>query len=109
MIKQHERFTYSDIAGKLTRLDFDRPVILYEVQVGNHLVAVHSQDPVIVHCPELQIDIIANEERSRFTPNKPYAVKTGHRVMTRTDRPCRVHMVIEGKQIEAEYESTSNR
>ena len=99
------RFTYANPGGKLTRVDFDRPVIVYEIRVGVTIVALDAMDPIHTH--GVKVGMISHEERSRFTFNLPYPVTIGMRIMVNTDRECKILLCIVNAEndetIEAEY------
>lgn len=97
-------FSYLDKDGKMLRIDFDRPVMLYEIRVGNQIVAIEASDPIHGHIPTLTVAIIANEERSRFTFNSPVKAAAGMVLMVMTDRECKAAYVMEDGTIDSQYE-----
>lgn len=103
MSKQYRIFGYSEQPHRIKRIDFDRPVKLLEVRIGNSIVALDETEQVHEVVPTLAK--ISQEERSRYTFETPMLANPGTHVGVLTDRSCTAQAVSDTGSISLQFEA----
>ena len=82
-----------DMPTSIKRIDFDHPVILFEVRIGNCIVALEESDTIHLHLPAGQLEKISCEERSRYTFDKSHRIPAEITLICHVDREATVTVV----------------
>lgn len=92
--------TYSEVSGKLIRIDFDRQVELIRVQVGNVIIAEQGTP-----WPEI-CELLNRDKVSRFTPNPPkrhVPIVPGLKIAVHIIGECEARALVDDQLILLQY------